>query len=97
GGFVVVWHDATIASGSQIFGRRYDRTGGTTGLAFRIDAMASFEQHNPTVAADAAGGFVVAWDKTYFDGSGVGVAGRRRVLIPTRLRVDEVNVDGTSS
>ena len=96
GGFVVVWRDAT-ASGNQIFGRRYDRVGAATGPPFRIDSTDSFEQDDPSVAADAGGGFVVAWQKTYFDGSGFGVAARRRALIPTRLRVDENAVIGTSS
>ncbi len=96
GGFVVVWRKTT-ASGDQIFGRRYGRSGAPAGPSFRIDSTDSFQQDNPTVAADAGGGFVVAWQKAYFDGSGSGIAARRRVLIPKRLQVDENAVAGTSS
>ena len=96
GGFVVVWRNAT-AAGNEIFGQRYDRVGGVVGPAFRIDSSASTDQDRPAVAADTAGGFVVAWQTAYFDGSGYGVAAKRRVLIPTRLRVDETAASGTSS
>jgi len=62
GNIVAVWHsydqdhDAT-----GIFGRRFDSSGNPLGAEFQVSSYTLGYQYNPTVAAAAAGNFVVAW------------------------------------
>jgi hypothetical protein len=62
GKFVVVWQsygqDGDI---SGIFGQRYDDAGAPLGVEFQVNTFTTGYQNLPSVAADAAGNFVVAW------------------------------------
>jgi hypothetical protein len=81
GGFVVVWESYY----SGIFARRFDSAGAATGGEFQVNADAPYDyQTAPSVAADAAGRFVVVWSN-YQDGSGRGVFGQRFDSLGTRL------------
>jgi hypothetical protein len=65
GGFVVAWHSdgssATDASSDSIQARRFDSSGNPIGDEFQVNTFTTSGQLMPSVAADAAGGFVVAW------------------------------------
>jgi hypothetical protein len=62
GSFVVVWH-SNLQDGSNygVFGRRYDSSGVPAGPDFQVNTYTTGNQYGPSVAADAAGNFVVAW------------------------------------
>lgn len=62
GNFVVVWQsDDQDGDGKGIIGRRYDSTAMTWGPEFTINTSTEDDQVDPDVAADATGGFTVAW------------------------------------
>jgi hypothetical protein len=62
GNFVVVWQsDGQDGSGSGVFGQRYDSAGRALGSEFRVNSFTTENQADPSVAADASGGFVVVW------------------------------------
>jgi hypothetical protein len=78
GGFVVVWVSA-LQDGSSggIFGQRYDATGARVGGEFQVNTYTTDYQLAASVAADAAGKFVVVWASRGQDGSYHGVFGQR--------------------
>ena len=78
GNFVVTW-TSQFQDGSLpgIFGQRYASSGAPLGPEFRVNTYTTFYQDVPSVAADAAGNFVVTWASFYQDASGNGVFGQR--------------------
>jgi hypothetical protein len=70
GAFVVAWLSDFDAGTSQfgIFARRYDAGGTPIGAEFRVNTPGApdFLFLPPSVAADATGGFVVAWTKVNY-------------------------------
>ena len=77
GNFVVVWRsDTQDGSGYGVFGQRYDSSGVPQGPEFRVNTYTTGNQHRQSVAADAAGNFVVVWQSSQ-DGSGYGIFGQR--------------------
>jgi len=78
GGFVVAWQSkGQDGSFYGVFGRRFDSLGNALGAEFRVNQFTTNYQRRPTLAQDASGGFVVAWDSFGQDGNGYGVFGRR--------------------
>jgi hypothetical protein len=71
GGFLVVWHSAGQGGGSRVFGKRYASGGAALGGEFHVGAASASFQRFPVAAHDTDGGFVVAWQDPYLDGSGV--------------------------
>ena len=61
GSFVVVWAGAGLADGIGIHGQRFDSIGGPQGPEFLVNSYTTNGQEGPSVAADADGDFVVAW------------------------------------
>jgi len=62
GNFVVVWSSYFESNRSNdIFGRRFNATGEPLGDEFQINTTQLGNQKEPSVAMDAAGNFVVAW------------------------------------
>jgi hypothetical protein len=87
GNFVVVW-DSGGQDGSSVgvFGQRYDSSGSPLGLEFRANTTTANEQSAASVAANAAGSFVVVWNGGVQDGSGYGVFGQRYApILPVEL------------
>ena len=85
GNFVVVWYGED-GSAFGIFGQRYASTGAPLGAEFPVNTYTTGLQKSPSVAADIAGNFVVAWDSDLQDYSGPGVFGQRyRLIIPVEL------------
>lgn len=76
GNFVVVW-DAMDADARGIFGQRFDSAGQPRGAAFQVNTYTTDRQYGPSVASDATGSFLVAWESLDQDGDGWGVFGRR--------------------
>jgi hypothetical protein len=58
GRFVVVWQDL---NSYDIFGRRFDASGGAQGAEFRVNTYTTGQQVSTDVAIDAAGNFTVTW------------------------------------
>jgi hypothetical protein len=77
GKFVVVWESGgPDGDWWGIVGQRYDSTGTTSGAEFQINSYTTGWQRFPSVASDASGNFVVAWESLQ-DGSGYGAFGQR--------------------
>jgi hypothetical protein len=78
GNFVVTWYGAPDSSTSGVFARRYDGNGMALADQFQVNAYTTGSQASPSVAADAAGNFVVVWaDYAAHDGNGSGVFAQR--------------------
>jgi hypothetical protein len=78
GDFVVVWNSfGQDGSDDGVFARRFDSGSSPLGTEFRINSYTTGSQRLPTVASNAFGDFVVAWDSLGQDGSGYGVFGQR--------------------
>ena len=73
GGFVVVWASAgssgSDSSGFSVLGQLYDGSGAAQGAEFQINSFTPGDQYYPSVAADGADDFVVAWDSLGSPGS----------------------------
>jgi hypothetical protein len=87
GNFVVAWQSNTQdGAGSGVFGQRYLSTGAALGGEFRVNTYTTGYQFFPSVAADSAGNFVVAWQDDTQDGSSFGVFGQRySMIVPVEL------------
>jgi hypothetical protein len=80
GDFVVVWttRSAPAEAIDGIFGQRFSSAGVPLGTEFRVNTFTTDYQTGPSVAADSAGRFIVAWTSIPSeDGSGYGVFGQR--------------------
>lgn len=87
GSFVVVWSSlgssGSDSSGNGIQGFRVSSTGVPMGSQFQINTYTTSDQLAPTVAADAGGDFIVAWQSlgsSGGDSSGRSVQARRFTL-----------------
>ena len=79
GNFVVVW-ESHVQEGNTagIFGQRFDASGARRGVEFQVNTYTTGAQAAPSVASDASGNFLVAWQESNGqDGSGSGVFGQR--------------------
>ena len=78
GGFVVVWESAgQDGSGKGIYAQRYDAAGVAQGNEFRVNTQTDFDQAHPSITALSNGGFVVSWESSGQDGSGLGIYAQR--------------------
>jgi hypothetical protein len=78
GNFVVVWADtAKDGSNSGIFGRRYNSGGVALSGEFAVNTYTTGAQRLPSVGMEPTGGFLVTWESTGQDGSGLGIYGQR--------------------
>jgi hypothetical protein len=80
GSFVVVWM-GTDGFEYGVRAQRYDAAGAPRGSNFTINAFTTGQQVTPSVAVDAAGNFVVAWNgygtHGYHNDDGYGIFARR--------------------
>jgi len=103
GDFVVAWgSNGQDGSGYGIFARRYDAAGVAQGPEFQVNTFTTNHQSGATVAMDAEGDFVVAWQSDGQDGSGRGVYARRydaagNALDPTGIPVNSHTTNDQSS
>jgi len=80
GAFVVVWMDETqdgSGNGWGVYAQRFDNTGAAQGSEFVVSSNVTEHQKQPAVAMDAAGNFVVVWQRVTLDGSSFRIRGRR--------------------
>jgi hypothetical protein len=75
GAFVVVW-ESPDGSQEGVFGRRYDASGNSQGVEFRVNSATTNEQSHASVAMGANGSFLVVWE-SYQGGAFSDVFGRR--------------------
>jgi hypothetical protein len=62
GDFVVVWQsDGHDGDGLGVYGQRYSSAGVKQGGEFQVNVTTTGDQSQPSVAVDAEGNFVVAW------------------------------------
>ena len=76
GNFVVTWTNYNTNSG-DIWAQRYDSSGVAQGSNFQVNTYTSNIQAYSDIAMNASGDFVVVWESTNQDGSGLGVYGQR--------------------
>ncbi len=60
GDYVVAWADQGL-TGWNVYAQRFSAGGTAVGTAFQVNTITTGDQTQPTVAMDAAGDFVVAW------------------------------------
>ena len=78
GDFVVVWSSAgQDGSGYGVFAQRFAGDGAKSGSEIAVNTYTTFDQHEPAVAMDEAGNFVVVWSSSGQDGDAEGVFGQR--------------------
>jgi hypothetical protein len=78
GGFVVAWMSYQWdEAGQEIYARQFDPAGAALGGEFHVNTWTDREQNAPSVACDADGDFVVAWQSRLQDGSEYGVYAQR--------------------
>ena len=73
GSFVVAWSSYHEGSADGMFGQRFDSAGGRLGVEFQINSHTLSYQEFGSLAVDANGDFLVAWNSIDQDGSGRGV------------------------
>jgi hypothetical protein len=78
GGWLVTW-TSVDQDGSfwGVYGQRYNSAGSTVGSEFRVNTYTTNSQELPSVTALADGGWLVTWQSSGQDGSGLGVYGQR--------------------
>ena len=79
GDFVVVWgnYDKTNGDDADVYAQRFDNTGNAVGANFRVNTTVLGNQELSSVAMDATGDFVVAWDNYTQAGTNIGVFAQR--------------------
>jgi len=84
GDFVVAWQSYYRSESYDpndvslgIYVQRYNNAGIAQGSEVRVDTTTAQYQSNPSIALDADGDFVVAWNSFYQDGSGYGIYAQR--------------------
>ena len=76
GNYVVVWESySEDGSGYGIYARRFNAAGVPQGAGFRVNTVTTGQQLRPSVAMDADGDFVMAWQSG--DGNGYGIYAQR--------------------
>jgi hypothetical protein len=76
GRLITAWH-AVDGSGLGVFARRFDGAGTPLGPEFRVNSYTTADQTFPSVAADRAGNFILAWSSAGQDGDRLGVFAQR--------------------
>jgi hypothetical protein len=78
GDFVIAWQSfGQDGSNFGIYARRYNAAGTAQGGEFRVNNYTNSAQANPSVAMDADGDFIIAYQSNVQDGNSMGVYARR--------------------
>ncbi len=79
GGHVIAWfsYDGQDGDGAGIFVQRFDGDGAAVGAETRVNTCTAGDQSYPAVAPADDGGYVVAWQASGQDGSGLAVYSQR--------------------
>lgn len=74
GGFVIVWEsDVQDGSGYGVYQQRFNALGQEVGSETQVNTFTEGNQEDPKIAGLANGGWVVAWESYFQDGSFEGV------------------------
>ena len=76
GSFTVVWTTAA-SSYYRIYGQRFDSGGSKVGSEFQVNTSTADHRTHPSIAMNSNGNFVVVWESSLQDGSGLGIFGQR--------------------
>ena len=101
GDFVVAWRsDQQDDAMGNVYARRFDAAGQPLGDEFRVNSTLAGLQTGPSVATDADGNFIVAWEEVAVSrGDRAGVFARRYdrfgVAEGGEFRVNTTNIVGT--
>jgi Ca2+-binding RTX toxin-like protein len=77
GDFVITWESNNQdGDGDGVYARRYNNTGASVGGEIAVNNTTNSNQDDPSVAIDATGNFLVAWESFGQDGSSDGVYGQ---------------------
>lgn len=86
GDVVVAWQSAgQDGSGYGVYAQRYAASGAPVGSEFRVNTFTAGDQTRPSVAVDADGDVVVAWQSAGQDGSQDGIYAQRYAATGTPL------------
>lgn len=77
GDFVVTWQGNGSGDSTGIFAQRFNALGVAQGSEFRVNTVTTGQQADPTVAMDATGNFVIAWDSTAQAGASATIEAQR--------------------
>ncbi|MGB5676410.1 MAG: DUF2341 domain-containing protein, partial [Gammaproteobacteria bacterium] len=78
GDYVVVWtSNLQDGSGNGVYAQLYNADGTPQGTEFLVNTVTTDNQSSPSVAMDAAGNFVVAWQSNLQDGDNYGIYAQR--------------------
>ncbi|MBN8281906.1 cadherin domain-containing protein [Zoogloea sp.] len=79
GNFVVAWQSWSqdLANSNGIYAQRYNSSGVAQGGEFLVNTYIADSQTEPSVAMDASGNFVIAWQSFGQDGSNEGIYAKR--------------------
>ena len=78
GDFVVAWESkGQDGDGNGIYAQRYNADGSKAGIEFAVNTVTTSEQSRPSIALDADGDFVVAWESYGQDGDRHGIYAQR--------------------
>jgi hypothetical protein len=78
GGFLVAWQSSEAGGiWGDVMAQSFDAEGAPLGSEFRVNTFTTMYQIHPSVASDAAGNYVVAWESDSEDGDNRGVFARR--------------------
>lgn len=78
GAFVITWESSgQDGSGYGVYAQRYNSAGATAGNEFRVNSFTTGAQQAAAVAMDGTGAFVITWESSGQDGSGMGIYSQR--------------------
>ena len=78
GSIVIAWHsNGQDGSGWGIYEQRFNSAGSPLGTEFRVNSYITSDQTNPFVTALSDGGFLITYNSSGQDGSGVGIYAQR--------------------
>ena len=78
GNFVVAWtSNGQDGSGNGVYAQRFDVNGNKVGGEIQVNTTTANEQLHASVAVDASGDFVIAWESLLQDGAGYGIFAQR--------------------
>lgn len=78
GRFVITWTSNNQDGGGKgVYAQRYAADGTPAGGEFRVNTVTNHDQETPTVAMDASGNFVIAWQSDNQDGDKLGIYAQR--------------------
>jgi len=93
GGFVVVWDSVVNPLNTGVFARRFTADGVPQGPEFQVASYSAYHQRYPTVAIDADGDFVVAWQRLQLISNDWDVYARRFAADGTPHQQEDIRVN----